>query len=140
MEEQATSEIPQTQPAQDIRALNERIEKESAFIDLLKIEMEKSIVGQKEMVEKLKADGRATGVAAVTHGNAWSVYFKDPEENTLEVFCDSPFHVRQPQAQTWDFSMNEEELRRYTEGQFSKEPEFGPIEEFYAEHRRRHGD
>jgi catechol 2,3-dioxygenase-like lactoylglutathione lyase family enzyme len=99
-----------------------------------------SLADVKEMVEKLQADGRATGIGAVTHGNAWSVYFKDPEENTLEVFCDSPFHVRQPQARSWDFSMNEEELRRHTEEQFGEEPEFGPIEEFYAEHRRRHGE
>lgn len=37
----------------DIRALNERISKESAFIDLLNLEMEKVIIGQKDMVEKL---------------------------------------------------------------------------------------
>ena len=37
----------------DIRALNELIEKESAFIDLLKMEMDKVIVGQKYMVERL---------------------------------------------------------------------------------------
>lgn len=37
----------------DIRALNERIAKESAFIDLLNLEMEKVIIGQKDMVEKL---------------------------------------------------------------------------------------
>ena len=37
----------------DIRAINEMIQKESAFIDLLKIEMDKVIVGQKYMVERL---------------------------------------------------------------------------------------
>jgi MoxR-like ATPase len=37
----------------DIRALNEMIQKESAFIDLLKIEMDKVIVGQRYMVERL---------------------------------------------------------------------------------------
>lgn len=37
----------------DIRALNERIEKESAFIELLNLEMEKVIIGQKDMVQKL---------------------------------------------------------------------------------------
>lgn len=37
----------------DIRALNERIEKESAFVDLLNLEMEKVIIGQKDMVQKL---------------------------------------------------------------------------------------
>src|ERR1700742_4451795 len=37
----------------DIRALNEKIQQESAFIDLLKMEMDKVIVGQKYMVDRL---------------------------------------------------------------------------------------
>ncbi len=37
----------------DIRAINEKIEKESAFVDLLTMEMNKVIVGQKDMVERL---------------------------------------------------------------------------------------
>lgn len=37
----------------DISAVNEKIEKESAFIDLLTLEMNKAIVGQKHMVERL---------------------------------------------------------------------------------------
>jgi MoxR-like ATPase len=37
----------------DIRAINEKIEKESAFIDLLLLEMNKVIVGQKHMLERL---------------------------------------------------------------------------------------
>ena len=37
----------------DIRAINEKIERESAFIDLLSLEMNKVIVGQKHMVERL---------------------------------------------------------------------------------------
>ena len=37
----------------DIRALNEMIERESAFIDLLRMEMDKVIVGQKYMVDRL---------------------------------------------------------------------------------------
>ncbi len=40
-------------PTVDIRAINEKIEKESAFIDLLTLEMKKVIVGQKHMVERL---------------------------------------------------------------------------------------
>ena len=37
----------------DIKAINEKIEKESAFVDLLMMEMNKVIVGQKNMVERL---------------------------------------------------------------------------------------
>jgi len=37
----------------DIKVINEKIEKESAFVDLLTLEMNKVIVGQKHMVERL---------------------------------------------------------------------------------------
>ncbi len=37
----------------DIKAINEKIEKESAFVDLLTMEINKVIIGQKEMVERL---------------------------------------------------------------------------------------
>ena len=37
----------------DISAVNEKIAQESAFIDLLMLEMNKVIVGQKYMVERL---------------------------------------------------------------------------------------
>ena len=37
----------------DIRAINEKIEKESAFVDLLVMEMNKVIIGQKHMIERL---------------------------------------------------------------------------------------
>ena len=39
--------------ALDIREINEKIERESAFVDLLAMEMNKIIVGQKQMIERL---------------------------------------------------------------------------------------
>ena len=40
-------------PETDIKELNDRIQRESAFVDLLTIEMHKVIVGQKHMIERL---------------------------------------------------------------------------------------
>ena len=37
----------------DIKEINKKIEKESAFIDLLTLEINKVIVGQKHMIERL---------------------------------------------------------------------------------------
>ena len=36
----------------DIRSINDKIERESAFIDLLIAEMNKAIVGQKHMIDR----------------------------------------------------------------------------------------
>ena len=53
-------EIPQPSPApassstsDTLRALNERIQQASSFVDLIDQEMQKNIVGQKDMVQKL---------------------------------------------------------------------------------------
>jgi len=45
--------MEQTNTAMDIGALNEKIEKESAFVEILSLEINKVIVGQKHMVERL---------------------------------------------------------------------------------------
>jgi MoxR-like ATPase len=45
--------MEETTAGLDIRAINEKIERESAFIDLLMMEMNKVIVGQKHMTERL---------------------------------------------------------------------------------------
>ena len=45
--------MEQTTTALDIGALNEKIEKESAFVDILTLEMNKVIIGQKHMIERL---------------------------------------------------------------------------------------
>ena len=37
----------------DIKELNERIQRESAFVDMITIEMNKVIIGQKGMIERL---------------------------------------------------------------------------------------
>lgn len=43
----------QNAPADDIRKMNELIQQESSFIDLIKLEMDKVIVGQKYMIDRL---------------------------------------------------------------------------------------
>jgi MoxR-like ATPase len=45
----------------DIKELNEKIQKESAFVDLINLEMHKVIIGQKQMVERLMIGLLANG-------------------------------------------------------------------------------
>ena len=51
MEESLGRAVPQ--PPTDIQALSERIKQESAFVDLLQHEMDKVIIGQRDMTQKL---------------------------------------------------------------------------------------
>ena len=36
------------------------------------------------------------GLAPRNHGNAWSIYFEDPEGNRIELYAATPWHVGQP--------------------------------------------
>src|SRR5665811_1528548 len=45
----------------DIRILNEKIEKESAFVDIIRMEMNKVIIGQKHLVDSLMIGLLANG-------------------------------------------------------------------------------
>ena len=94
-----------------------------------------SLTDVRAFAERIEKDGRVKQLNPVTHGNTWSIYFQDPEGNGVEIFCDTPWHVGQPQARPWDRSKSDEELHAWTLEQFEKEPGFGPIDEFYATRR-----
>jgi catechol 2,3-dioxygenase len=38
----------------------------------------------------------ATELEARNHGNSWSIYFRDPEYNVIEMYVVTPWQVRQP--------------------------------------------
>ena len=67
------------------------------------------------------------------HGNAWSVYFSDPEGNRIEMFCDTPWYVPQPLGYEIDLDKSEDELYRETEALCRAKPGFKPMEEWRAE-------
>ncbi len=51
----------------------------------------------------------------VTHGNAWSVYFKDPEDNLIEIYVHTPWYVPQPHSIAFDLAKPNAEILRETE-------------------------
>jgi catechol 2,3-dioxygenase len=48
------------------------------------------------------------------HGNAWSIYFHDPEGNMVEVYADSPWHVPQPYGKPFDITQPADRIRAAT--------------------------
>ncbi|MEM9132293.1 MAG: VOC family protein [Actinomycetota bacterium] len=77
------------------------------------------------------------GVIPVNHGNAWSLYFNDPEGNGLECFVDSPFHVAQPFADALDLSLDDATIEAETRAKVENDDEFQPMAEWRAAFRAR---
>ena len=57
-----------------------------------------------------KADG-VHDHYGTNHGFAWSIYFRDPEGNRVEIFCDSPWYIDQPCTEPLDLSQPADDIR-----------------------------
>lgn len=92
----------------------------------------KSLGELKAFYHQLEATG-AEGMEPVIHGNSWSIYFRDPEGNRLEVFADTDWYISQPFKEYLDFNRSEEEIRAFT-GEYCKtRAGYRPIAEWRAE-------
>jgi catechol 2,3-dioxygenase-like lactoylglutathione lyase family enzyme len=63
----------------------------------------------RELRRGLKSE-HATELGPVSHGNALSVYFRDPEGNRVELLIDTPWYVPQPCRIPVDLSLPDHEL------------------------------
>lgn len=76
-------------------------------------------------------------VMVTDHGNAWSVYFYDPEGNRLEAFMDTPWYINQPHRHDIDFSMTDAEIYAASEAHAKADPTFRSVEDWRAEFQKR---
>ena len=76
-------------------------------------------------------------LAPVTHGNALSVYFLDPEGNRIELLIDTPWHVPQPFRFEVDLSLPDKELWASIEKRCRATPGFKPRGEWVAEMKQK---
>ena len=88
--------------------------------------------GLREMHRRLEKEG-VQELAPVSHGNALSVYFKDPEGNRIELFVDTPWYVDQPVRVPIDMKLPDAEIWAWAERDARTRPGFRPVEEWRAE-------
>jgi catechol 2,3-dioxygenase len=69
----------------------------------------------------------ATKMRGLNHGNAISIYFMDPEENTVEVYLDTPWYVSQPHGDPLDLEQPDDVIWAETERIVRADPSFMPV-------------
>jgi catechol 2,3-dioxygenase len=62
------------------------------------------------------------------HGNAWSIYFLDPEGNRIEIYAGSPWYVNQPYQKPLDLNAAADEIRASTAAMVNSDPSHMPHE------------
>jgi len=69
----------------------------------------------------------------LSHGNAWSIYFEDPEGNGIEVYCDTPWYVSQPRAIPLDLLADGDQIRAETAALVRNDPSGVPVQQWRAD-------
>lgn len=89
------------------------------------------------MYPRLKAEKAVTEILPATHGNAISIYFRDPEGTRIECFIDTPWYCEQPMRVAVDMAQSEEEIMAHSEAVARAAPRFQPRAQWVADMARR---
>lgn len=90
------------------------------------------LVGSLDELRGLRDAVKAEGLEitrTTTHGNAWSVYFNDPENNRIEIYVHTPWHIPQPHTHPLDLDISNDEIMAMTEAHCRADPGFMPVAE-----------
>lgn len=87
---------------------------------------------QLRRVRELALKHGASTMRCMNHGNALSIYFSDPESNTVEVYLDTPWYVPQPHGDPLDLERSDAEIWAETERICRADPGFMPVDEWAA--------
>jgi catechol-2,3-dioxygenase len=92
-----------------------------------------SLATLRSMYHQLMKEPIQKMLGAITHGNALSVYFLDPEGNRVELLIDTPWYVPQPHRLAVDLDQPDDQLWTGIEKHCRQTPGFKPAEEWRAE-------
>jgi len=91
----------------------------------------------RRLKDVVSAEPDVSDINPVDHGNAWSIYFRDPELNRIEVFVDAPWYVEQPHLQPLDLALDDSAIMERTRAAVKDDPTFMPIEDWREEFRKK---
>lgn len=76
------------------------------------------------VLARAQADGGASDIQPATHGNAVSVYLRDPEGNRIEIFMDTPWYCEQPLREPINLDQPDEAILARAEAIARSRPRF----------------
>lgn len=89
--------------------------------------------------DRVAAEPDVSELICATHGNAVSIYFRDPEGNRLEVFMDTPWYCEQPLREPIDLDQADAAVMAQAEALARSRPRFRSRAEWRAEMEQRMG-
>jgi catechol 2,3-dioxygenase len=91
-----------------------RVDGEVQLLSQLSFRLDDEDLGSLRWFHRRALELGATEMEARNHGNSWSIYFRDPEGNRLEVYTATPWYVRQPWRIPLDLGASDARIREVT--------------------------
>ena len=92
-----------------------------------------SLADLRNLNARIKREAGVSEMYTTDHGIAWSIYFRDPEKNRIELFVESPWYVEQPRVDPLDLEASDAEIMARTRATIENHPSFRPYEEWRRE-------
>jgi catechol-2,3-dioxygenase len=92
--------------------------------------------GLRNFHKRLLGQVDVSDIQCVTHGNAVSIYCRDPEGNRLEIFMDTPWYCDQPLREPVDLSVPDDVIMARAEEIARTYPKFKLRTEWHEEMRQ----
>ena len=93
----------------------------------------KSLADLRAMHEIISKENEVTDIQTRAHGVAWSMYFKDPEENIVETFVPAPWYLPAPSAVPFNFAMSDVEIFETVRDQGKQRPGYKTYQQWRDE-------
>lgn len=91
-------------------ALVEREESDPPGGAMFQISFEMDNLDELRSVAALAEATGAVDFRGLNHGNSWSLYFRDPDGNNVEIYTDTGWYVPQPFGDPLDLSQSNDEI------------------------------
>jgi catechol 2,3-dioxygenase-like lactoylglutathione lyase family enzyme len=104
-----------------------RVEGETQLLSQISFRLADDDLGALRWFRARARELGAGGMEARNHGNSWSIYFRDPEANRLELYTATPWYVSQPWSELLDLDASDEEIREITKKVIEETARWSPV-------------
>jgi len=94
------------------------------FSTVMQLSFKVTTLDELRQVRQAALDNGALAMRGLNHLNALSIYFQDPEGNTVEVYLDTPWYAPQPHGEPLDLNQPDEVIWADTERAARADPKF----------------
>jgi len=98
--------------------------KDAVFSTVMQLSFKVLAVHELRRLRTAALDPGATKMRVINHGSSLSIYFADPEGNTVESCFDTPYYIAQPHADPLELELSDSELMGQNERRCRADPTF----------------